>query len=1337
MVTGISKYFKLLIGLAFAVFVFLKVTQAQVQESNDIEILSSTKDRLVLKYTPRLLGLSTELFNGKTQTVLRFENCAYLKWRDQPGLAVRKIIINVANPVRAQATIVDMAEDILNSNDLQSMQNSVHSFGYSSDINDTSFALNSGNSIAFMPNQRIQLSPPGLLRNQRVSELLLFPGSYNPKTRTVSVCRYMVVEITFSPIDHKAMSPKNRNDVFNPIYSGSIINHSVFPLIPKRSPATKKYFKRNNAKQWFRIPINREGIYSLQFQQLVAAGIREQDIRSRKLHIYYGGGRELNDQLEVSVPELREVATEFFDKNSNGIFDDDDALVFYAQGVSGWRYSNNEWKHYINHYNRENIYWLCINDNQPKEMMVRSGDCRPYEELTAARSFREHSYEEQEKRLPDNSGLDWMWDVLTGNVGRAYPVHFVDPVHHDSVRLKLRIKGLSEAHHLVDIYINGQHLKSVDLPYTLSRTITCQFSGELVTGDDKLRLKLTGSESKIGFDWYEVDYSRYLNAPDQEIIFYSNNEDTGWIKFAISGFKNPTAYLFDVSDPFAVQRIKDVRWDSLQKQVCFVDSITASDGKRYFMLAPEKIRDVSALEHVPYDLDAHLKMTKNQADYIIITHETLLGPALDKLRDHRSDPRYWPHQGHPIVMVVTTQEIYDQFSYGLVDPVAIRNFLKYAFENWQKAPSYVLLVGQATFDFKDNLGIGNSAMVPSFENGHVVSDDWFVNLTNDRFMDMIIGRLPVKSQEELNAVVDKIIRYDTQLAPGAWRSRITLVADDIYRNREYKPEDYIFIRDSEVLANSEAVQDFDVNKIYLERYPWDRAFNKPLAKDAFLKTFNTGTFYVNYLGHANWNMLAHENIFRTPSDLAFLHNRNQLPVFFAGTCETARIDDPRFTSMAELLLLHPEGGVIASIGSARWTMHQASFNVNKAFFEKLFNSRTNALTIGQALLQAKTLAGFPDQTEVMFLLGDPALRMPVPSYKMDLTVMPDTLSLQRKVIVQGKVKDSLNVVKDFNGYCSLKLYDSAFLFKKPIYSYEWPGKIIYQGQIPVEDGEFITSFYSATDTTAGGLRGRLVACAWQKEANVGQQVLHAIGALDSLIIASDTLSAQTKRDTVPPEIVVRIGERSIENGDDIELTLPFRISGEFYDDFSGFYKNKSSDVLFEIKVDDKIDRNLRENLSIDFDNENAKKGKFYYNVNDLSLGEHEIAITIFDKSLNATTWTVQVLILSDIFSIRNVMNYPNPARAYTFFTFNLSQDAFVKVKIYTVAGRCIRCIEGQCQAGYNKFPDEGWDCTDESGDMIANGVYLYKIIAKAQSSPFVNLKGRSHLEVISKLFIMR
>ena len=122
-------------------------------------------------------------------------------------------------------------------------------------------------------------------------------------------------------------------------------------------------------------------------------------------------------------------------------------------------------------------------------------------------TFQEHIFEEQDNKLPNNSGLDWVWDVLDGNCLRNYSVYSYNSTNTDSVRLKLRINGLSETHHQVDIYINDQHIKSADIAYTLKKSIECVFAGHLLKDLNIMGIKLSGNNSSIGFDWFELDVS--------------------------------------------------------------------------------------------------------------------------------------------------------------------------------------------------------------------------------------------------------------------------------------------------------------------------------------------------------------------------------------------------------------------------------------------------------------------------------------------------------------------------------------------------------------------------------------------------------------------------------------------------------------------------------------------------------------------------------------------------------------------------------------------------------------------------------------------------------------
>lgn len=127
----------------------------------------------------------------------------------------------------------------------------------------------------------------------------------------------------------------------------------------------------------------------------------------------------------------------------------------------------------------------------------------------------------------------------------------------------------------------------------------------------------------------------------------------------------------------------------------------------------------------------------------------------------------------------------------------------------------------------------------------------------------------------------------------------------------------------------------------------------------------------------------------------------------------------------------------------------------------------------------------------------------------------------------------------------------------------------------------------------------------------------------------------------------------------------------------------------------------------------------------LEDGRHILEIQFSDQSLNAATKRVDFTVESDL-ALRDVLNYPNPFEQDTEFCFQITQQATISIKIYTVAGRLIQTLEpGIVDVGYNRIY---WDGRDSSGDQLANGVYLYNMIARTDGETTT---------VTSKVIVMR
>jgi hypothetical protein len=272
------------------------------------------------------------------------------------------------------------------------------------------------------------------------------------------------------------------------------------------------------------------------------------------------------------------------------------------------------------------------------------------------------------------------------------------------------------------------------------------------------------------------------------------------------------------------------------------------------------------------------------------------------------------------VEIAKIQDIYDEFSYGIKDAQAIKDFLTYAYNNWKTGshPTYVLLVGDASSDYKDNTGnfsqpLGNVDFVPTYlyqpwERGDTPTDNWFVCVNgSDPLPDMIVGRLCVKTVEDLGNIIEKITAYEAGSA-GAWAKNVILAADNDWS-------------DFESISNNLASllpETFTAEKVYLRQYS-----NVGEATTDLVNKISAGSLVTNYTGHGNWDNWGGEYLFHTPNDL-WGEPRNDIDRIASGspltflmslTCFNgyfSKIDD-KYCLAEEFVRVHDKGA-IASLG---------------------------------------------------------------------------------------------------------------------------------------------------------------------------------------------------------------------------------------------------------------------------------------------------------------------------------------------------------------------------------------------------------------------------------------
>jgi hypothetical protein len=677
-----------------------------------------------------------------------------------------------------------------------------------------------------------------------------------------------------------------------------------------------------------KITIEEEGIYRLSYSTLREVGLNLQGIEPAMVRLTHRG-------QEVPVWIVGE--------------GDDPAIEFYGTA--------NE-----SRYSLANVYWLTIGQAAGKmmeERPVSSGDAVSFSPSFGATLHREEDllYWSKAPRGADC----WYWQSLIApaSVTLAFALpHLADG---DGMLRVALLGGTADAvepdHHLriclnddlvADATWDGQerYLIETAIPH-------------LIQGENVLTLEApgdTGAKADVVLlDWYEIGYQRRFVAEDDCLQF----EGPGGA-YRIAGFSRPDVAIFDITDPANAVHLSGytVEPEGDAYTVSFSDEVPGQ--RRYLAVSSMAIKEPTKV--APAD-HADLRATDNQADYIIITHPDFresLKPLVE-----------WRESKGLKVKVVTIEEVYDEFSYGLADPTAIRDLLCYAHEHWAKPASrYVLLVGDASYDYRDNLDAPNKNLLPTYLVqthfvGETASDNWFVDLDDDSLPEMAIGRLPVKSAAEAKIVVDKIIGYERAPTPGEWRGRVLFVADDDQPAFE---------------ATSDALEgylpsDYQATKVYIS------AFAEPSESTArIIAEVNQGVAIVSYVGHAALDVWAKEKTFSS-ADIASLHNRSKLSFFVTMTCLDGYFHHPQADCLAEELLLADGKGAIACFAPTSESLPSDQDVLAKALFEALFAG--DAPTLGEAVMWAKRSLpdggrGYEDLIETYTLLGDPALRLVQP-----------------------------------------------------------------------------------------------------------------------------------------------------------------------------------------------------------------------------------------------------------------------------------------------------------------------------------------------------------------------
>ncbi len=1139
-----------------------------------------------------------------------------------------------------------------------------------------------------------QLSEVGYVRDQRVVGVVFGPGQLGSDR----VGLYAEVEVVVRFGGHGVSGPVRADRWGEELYQSLLVNYGQARgwrrgrLDRLAKPAQPAGGER------LRVVVRESGIYRITGQDLLDGGIELAGLDPAQLGMWYGGGRAL-PVLRPAELNLAEVGMVVED-GGDGRFDAEDYLLFYGEGVGRWEYQRNTGRYLYrrNLYTRDNVYFLVVGGGSGRRAQGRSGalaDSAPQRPV----SYRARVHEESEERIlvqtyGINSGYEWYWQEFTGNA-RNFPLT-VQGAAEGPVQIQLGFFGNSDAEHPFAVKWNDAELGQVSFSGTRPDTLRIEAPAGVREGQNSLGL-VHLNQPATRLDWYELEYSRAFLAQRGELSF-DFPVAGGVTEFALSGFGEGRPRLFEVSA--GLTEITDFAYDQTSGQVRFQDG-PGEGPRRYLAALPSRWKRPFRIEA---EAASNLRATGQGAEYLLISHADFMDAARRLGQWRAQDDRF----GQPFsVRVIDVQDIYDEFSGGLVDPSAIRNFLRHAYEQWDPAPSFVTLMGDGSYDFKNNSGTSPGNWIPPYQDGDSTYDEWYVRVAGsepDVYPDMAIGRLPVQTLAQAEGVVDKLINYDRSPLIGPWQTRVLLVADDVHDPQKPGTAESYFLIAAERMVRENLPEDLDLVKLYIGQYPLEGR-TKPRARDEFIRRFNEGALVLTYIGHGNPEVLAHEQIFLVSRDVAAIDNGQRLPFMYTAASQVGVFDDPARESMPEILLNMPEGGVIGMISATRIGFQESNMSLARTFFTQMFRSGRQHVRLGLALMEAKQQAfilseGWRRNIQRYSLMGDAATRLAVPRYTVDLT-MPDTLRALQEVRLTGQIRDPEGrAAGDFSGQVWVQAFDSAVHSEVEGLPYIQQGAPLFRGLFRVELGRFEAAFRVPKDISYQAGEGRISAYAWSGDKP------SAFGAVDSLVMAG-TATGVTPDEQGPQISLGFQGRPGFKSGDSVPPRLVIEVQ---LSDPSGINVTGETGHEIELRLDDQVLK-----LTDFFSNQQGdyRTGSLSYELPLLEPGAHTVRLKAWDTFNNSAHAEVQISVEEGRqFALSEVLFHPNPMQHSGSFTYFLAQTASqVDIRVYSLAGRLIDQLTGTTQLGYNQVE---WTPPVE----LANGSYLYQLeVSRPEGSP--------------------
>jgi len=1093
--------------------------------------------------------------------------------------------------------------------------------------------------------------------------------------------------------------------------------------------------------EWYKFSIDTTGVFKIDKRLLQQIGISTSNLNPQKIHIYGNGGNLLPVlNSDFRIEDLQENAI-YIAGESDGVFNDNDYILFYGQGPHSWTADpdNQTATHHQNIFSDEAYYFITISDTNGKRVQQKP----PVTSVVTQQitTFDEFVFYEKELTNIFAVGDQWFGEDLSFENTLKVVLPFSKALPNTPLSLKVGGATVSSSASSIGVQLNTQDPFTINFAAVNSSSLTKGYANHrsqaFVNSATSLEVTVTfnnnGNPSARGFlDYIEVVGKKQLIADGNQFSFRSFEQAnaTGNVEFRISNAAN-SFQLWDVSNPSEPQFI-------LNESTGDTFTFKAENGSlsEYIVLGQTDFYTPKTIENSKVE-NQNLHAIAD-INYLIITNNELINQA-QRLAD------YHQNNSNFTTKVVLLNQIYNEFSSGSKDITGIRDFIKHLYNNNsapEKKLKYVTFFGDASYDYKDRIA-GNNNIVPvklstnSFNLAEsYVTDDFFVMLepheggmVRTHTVDVASGRIPVSTISEAKIAVDKILSYYDKEALGDWRNTITLLADDIDQTADIQIQSGVeSIADD--IKNNKPI--FNVNKIYVDSYVQENSSGGeryPQIKTTITNAIEKGTLVFNYFGHGGEDGFASERILEKPQIQDF-NNPNTLPLLITVTCDFSRFDNPKRLTAGELTFLNPTGGAAAMVTTTREVYISVGQNFNQKLMRFILEYNQEDLTISEAL--AKTKNEFSDtQKFFIYFFGDPAMKLAVPKPNVRITKMNgidlsqsiDTLKALSRVNFEGIITDNSNTtLTDFNGSLSTTVFDKA-IDKNTldndnfgiVLTFDTQDSKLFRGNSTVQNGTFNFEFIVPKDIKISYGKGKMSFYAENGlEDKAGYNFDVVVGGINE----------NAPEDTIGPEIQLFMNDESFIDGGNTNASPNLIV---LLSDISGINTSITAvdhDIVGVLDGDDSnpiILNDFYQTALDDFTN-----GKVNYKFRNLEVGPHTLKIKAWDTYNNSSEATLYFVVLSDTtLNLENVLNYPNPFVNYTEFWFQHNKPnelLEVQIQVFTISGKLIKTIHQNVQTSGSLSRTISWNGLDDFGNRIGKGVYIYKLRVKSILSNLVSEK---------------